>query len=115
MQRNSTALGSEANLDLIRALRVFRQRALLIATCVLDIGAAAFALSQAQRKQYTAIAQILFRDTQLDHQAAGLQVVSQANPQPQTDTNLKLATLPKVAGETATRLGHEIWTAGEGS
>lgn len=108
MQRNSTALGSEANVDLIGTLRVLRQRAPLIAMCILVTGGAAFALSKAQRKQYTATAQILFRNTQLDQQAAGLQVVSQTNPQPQTDTNLRLATLPRVAAETAATLGHGL-------
>ena len=108
MQRNSTALGSEANVDLIGTLRVLRQRAPLIAMCILVTGGAAFALSKAQRKQYTATAQILFRNTQLDQQAAGLQVVSQTNPQPKTDTNLRLATLPRGAAETAATLGHGL-------
>ena len=101
MHRDSTAPGSEGNLDLIGILRVLRQRAPLIAMCVVLTGAAAFALSKAQTKQYTATSQILFRDAELDEQAAGLQVVNQSNPQSQTDTNLKLATLPRVAAETA--------------
>ena len=101
MQRDSTALAGDGNLDLVGMLRVLRQRAPLIAMCVLLTGAAAFVLSKAQRKQYTAAAQVLFRNAQLDQQAAGLQVVNQTNPQPQTDTNLKLATLPRVAAETA--------------
>jgi capsular polysaccharide biosynthesis protein len=108
MQRDSTAPAGERNLDLIGTLRVLRQRAPLIAMCVLLSGGAAFALSKSQRKQYTAAAQILFRSTQLDQQAAGLQVVSQTNPQPQTDTNLKLATLPRVAAQTAAELGHGL-------
>jgi capsular exopolysaccharide synthesis family protein len=53
----------------------------------------------------------LFRDAQLDQQAAGLQVVNQSNPQPQTDTNLKLATLPRVAAETAAAVGHGLTKA----
>ena len=108
MQRDSTALAGDGNLDLIGTLRVLRQRAPLIAMCVLLTGAAAFALSKAQRKQYTAAAQVLFRNAQLDQQAAGLQVVNQTNPQPQTDTNLKLATLPRVAAQTAAELGHGL-------
>lgn len=108
MQRDSTALAGDGNLDLVGILRVLRQRAPLIAMCVLLTGAAAFVLSKAQRKQYTAAAQVLFRNAQLDQQAAGLQVVNQTNPQPQTDTNLKLATLPRVAAETAAELGHGL-------
>ena len=76
--------------------------------CVLITGGAAFVLSKAQQKQYTATAQVLFRNAQLDQQAAGLQVVNQTNPQPQTDTNLKLATLPRVAAETAAALDHGL-------
>ncbi len=108
MQRDSTVLGNEGNLDLVQTLRVLRQRAPLIALCVLLTGAVAFALSKAQRKQYTATAQILFRNAQLDQQAAGLQIVNQTNPQSQTDTNLKLATLPRVAAETAAALDHGL-------
>ena len=108
MHRDSTAPGSEGNLDLLGILRVLRQRAPLIAMCVSLTGAAAFALSKAQTKQYTATSQILFRDAELDEQAAGLQVVNQSNPQSQTDTNLKLATLPRVAAETAAQLGHGL-------
>ena len=108
MQRDSNARSSEGNLDLVGTLRVLRRRAPLIATCVLLTAGAAFFLSKAQHKQYTATAQILFRNAQLDQQAAGLQVVNQTNPQPQTDTNLRLATLPRVAAETAAALGHGL-------
>jgi receptor protein-tyrosine kinase len=107
MRRDSN-LSSEANVDLVGALRVLRRRAPLIGICVLLTAAAAFALSKAQHKQYTASAQILFRNAQLDQQAAGLQVVNQSNPQPQTDTNLKLATLPGVAADTAAALGRGL-------
>ena len=91
-----------------RTLRVLRQRAPVIAICVLLTGGAAFGLSKAQRKQYTATAQVLFRGAELDQQAAGLEVVNQTNQQPQTDTNLRLATLPRVATETAAALGHGL-------
>ncbi|MGH2884885.1 MAG: Wzz/FepE/Etk N-terminal domain-containing protein, partial [Solirubrobacteraceae bacterium] len=106
--RDSTAPSSEGNLDLIGTLRVLRQRAPLIAICVLITGAAAFALSKAQQKKYSATAEIQFRNQQLDEQAAGLQVVNQTNPQPESDTNLKLATLPRVADETAAALDQGI-------
>ena len=108
MMHDSSARSSEGNLELIGALRVLRRRAPLIAMCVLITAAAAFALSKAQQKQYTATAQVLFRNAQLDQQAAGLQVVNQTNQQPQTDTNLELATLPRVAAETAVALGHGL-------
>jgi capsular exopolysaccharide synthesis family protein len=108
MQHDSSARSSDGNVDVIGALRVLRHRAPLIALCVVITAGAAFALSKAQQKQYTATAQVLFRNTQLDQEAAGLQVVNQTNPQPQTDTNLKLATLPRVAAETAAALDHGL-------
>jgi capsular exopolysaccharide synthesis family protein len=108
MQRDSTARSSDGTLDLVGMLRVLRRRAPLIAMCVLLTAGAAFFLSKAQHKQYTATAQVLFRNAQLDQQAAGLQVVNQSNPQPETDTNLRLATLPRVAAETAAALGHGL-------
>jgi capsular exopolysaccharide synthesis family protein len=108
MQRDSYVPSSEGDLDLLGTLRVFRRRAPLIAMCVILTAGAAFALSKAQHNRYTATAQVLFRDAQLDQQAAGLQVVNQSNPQPQTDTNLKLATLPRVAAETAAAIGHGL-------
>ena len=108
MQSDLPAHPADGNVDLIRIAQVLRQRAALIVMCVLVTGGAAFVLSKAQRKQYTATAQILFRNAQLDQQAAGLQVVNQTNPQPQTDTDLKLATLPRVAGQTAEALDHGL-------
>ena len=82
MQRDSSARSSDGNLDLVGTLRVLRRRAPLIAMCVLLTAGAAFFLSKAQHKQHTATAQVLFRNAQLDQQAAGLQVVNQTNPQP---------------------------------
>ena len=108
MMHDSPDVPSAGNLDLIGALRVLRQRALLIVLCSVLTAGVAFAASTAQHKQYAATAQILFRDAQLDQQAAGLQVASQTNPQAQTDTNLKLATLPRVAAETASALDHGL-------
>jgi receptor protein-tyrosine kinase len=108
MTSDPSSVSGERSLDLIATLRVLRQRAPLIAICVLLTGGAAFVLSKAQHKEYTATAHILFRNAQLDQQAAGLQVVNQTNPQPQADTNLKLATLPRVAAETATALDHGL-------
>jgi succinoglycan biosynthesis transport protein ExoP len=108
MQHDSTAPDSGGTLDLFGIVRVLRRRAPLIAMCVVLTGGAAFAISKVQTKQYTATAQILFRNAQLDQQAAGLQVVNQTNPQPQTDTNLKLATLPRVEAETAAALDHGL-------
>ena len=108
MQHDSTSDHDASSLDLIGVLRVLRRRAPLIVLCFVVTAAAAFGFSQQQRKEYTAASQVLFRSTQLDQQAAGLQVVSETNPQPQTDTNLRLATLPRIAAQTAAELGNGL-------
>lgn len=95
-------------LDLIDVLRFMRRRALLVVFCLALTAVVAYALSRHQRKEYTAGASIMFRDPGLDQQAAGLPVVVQVNPQPQTDTNLKLLTLPQIAAETAATLDHGL-------
>ena len=97
--------------DLLDVLRFLRRHALLMVFCLALTAVAAYALSKHQRKQYTASASIMFRDPGLDQQAAGLPVVVQVNPQPQTDTNLKLLTLPQISTETAATLDHGLTAA----
>ncbi len=99
------------NLDVIQLLRILRRRAPVILLCVVLTGVAAFAASKHQRKEYTASAGLYFRSAAQDQEAAGLQVIAPANPQPETDTNLKLATLPSIAERTATAVGRGL-TAG---
>jgi succinoglycan biosynthesis transport protein ExoP len=93
-------------LDLSQVLQVVRRRGLLVLLCFGVAAVAAFAVSKHERKQYTAAASILFRNEQLDQQAAGLSSAPVSNPQAQTDTNIKLASLPSIAGATASALGH---------
>src|ERR1700759_135583 len=102
MQRDSNGL------DLIGTLRIVRQQAPVIALCVVLTTAAAFAVSSRRTREYTATADVLFRNQQIAQQAAGLPVIPTSNLQPDQDTNLKLATLPRVATETATALGHGL-------
>jgi capsular exopolysaccharide synthesis family protein len=97
--------------DFLSTLRIIRRRTPLVALCCVLTAAAAFAFSKHQRKQYTATAQVYFRTAGLDQQAAGLTPVYNPNQQAEADTNLKLATLPKVAANTATILDHGITTA----
>jgi polysaccharide biosynthesis transport protein len=105
MQRDSIGL------DLYGTLRTLRQRAPLIALCTIVAALAAFAFSSRQAHEYTASADVLFRDQQIAQQAAGLPVIPTSNLQPDQDTNLKLATLPRVAAETAAALGHGLTRA----
>ena len=74
--------------------------------CVVLGAALAFAYSKTKQKEYTATAQVYFRNAQLDQEAAGLPVVNNVDPQSQTDTNLRLATLPRVAADTSAVVGH---------
>ncbi len=94
--------------DLNGTLRILRRRAPLILLCTIVTALAAFAFSSRQAREYTATADVLFRDQQIAQQAAGLPVIPTSNPQPDQDTNLKLATLPRVATETAAALGHGV-------
>jgi capsular exopolysaccharide synthesis family protein len=81
-----------------------RRRGPLVALCILLAGAAAFLLSRTQQKMYTANASIVFQNPQLNQQAAGLAPTASANPQADADTNLRLATLPRIAKATAAAL-----------
>ena len=99
---------ARAGSQLVGALRVLRQRAPLILLCTIVTALAAFGFSSGQAHEYTATADVLFTNQQLAQQAAGLQVVPTSNPQPDQDTDLKLATLPRVASETAAALGHGL-------
>ncbi len=94
--------------DVSNALRVARRRAWLVVFCVVLGAGAAFAYSKAKQKEYTSSAEVYFRNAQLDQEAAGLQVVNNLDPQSQTDTNLRLATLPLVAANTSSAVGHEV-------
>ncbi|MFL5823075.1 MAG: polysaccharide biosynthesis tyrosine autokinase [Solirubrobacteraceae bacterium] len=97
-----------SNLEITKALRILRRRFPIILLCLLATAAAAYLVSKSQRKQYTATASIVFQNQQLTQQAAGLPGVTPSDPQAQTDTNLSLATLPRIAGATARRLGHGL-------
>ena len=94
--------------DLSNAFRVARRRAWIVVLCVVLGAALAFAYSKTKQKEYTATAQVYFRNAQLDQEAAGLPVVNNVDPQSQTDTNLRLATLPRVAADTSAVVGHGV-------
>ena len=97
-----------SGLDLIGTMRILRQQMPVIVLCVLVTALAAFGFSSQQAREYVATADVLFRSQQIAQQAAGLPVIQSSNLQPDQDTNLKLATLPRVASETARALGHGL-------
>lgn len=99
-----------SNLDVVTVLHILRRRWGWILLSVIVVAGAAYGFSRLQRKQYTAAASVLFQNQQLEQQAAGLPGVSVADPQSQTDTNLMLATLPRIARATAAAL-HNGMTA----
>jgi capsular exopolysaccharide synthesis family protein len=103
MQQDSDGLNLE------RGLGVLRRRAPWIVLCVVLVAAAAFGFSKHQTKKYTATASLVFNNSQLGQQAAGLQAVpSGGSQQSQQSTNLKLVGLGDMAERTATRLGQGL-------
>jgi polysaccharide biosynthesis transport protein len=95
----------EQALDLEQLLAILRRRAPLIGLCLLIAGAAAFFVSKAQTKKYTATASLVFNNAQISQQVAGLQAVSTNEARAQQNTNTKLLEIGPTAGQTATRLG----------
>jgi capsular exopolysaccharide synthesis family protein len=97
---------SAADLDLRYALGALRRRLPVFLVCVLVVPAAAVVVSMLQRKQYTATAQLLFRDPQFDQKLFGASYLpSEIDPNRQAATNLDLVSLQRVAALTATRMG----------
>jgi capsular exopolysaccharide synthesis family protein len=93
---------SAADFDLRYVLTALRRRLPLFLVCVLVIPAAAVAVSLIQRKQYTATAQLLFRDPQFDQKLFGATYLpSEIDPNRQAATNLDLVSLQRVAALTA--------------
>lgn len=93
------------NLDIAKLSRAVRRRGPIVLLCAVVAAAAAYGFAKTQRKQYTATATVLYQSQELQQQAAGLPVVQVSNPQTETDTTLKLVTLPQVVDATAAALG----------
>jgi capsular exopolysaccharide synthesis family protein len=94
------------------ALGVLRRRWWLAVVCVAVTGAAAFAFAKTQATRYSATAALVFNETQLAQQVAGLQAVGGssdvADVQSQQDTNVLLVRLGNMASRTSMRLGGEL-------
>ena len=92
-----------------RALGVVRRRGLWIVLCCVVVTGAAYGVSKRQTKKYTATASLVFNNSQLNQQAAGLQALNSGGSQvPQQQTNVKLVELGDMAEKTAARLGHHL-------
>ncbi len=93
------------NLSFDQVLEVLRRRAPALLLCVVIVTAAAYGLSRHQTKQYTATTSLVFNNTELSQQVAGLSVASNNNQQALQNTNLKLVELGDMAEKTAGKLG----------
>ncbi|MGD0196561.1 MAG: polysaccharide biosynthesis tyrosine autokinase [Solirubrobacteraceae bacterium] len=99
----------EPGLELAPILAALRRRAPLIAICVVVAAAVAFAISEIETREYTAKASLLFSETPLAQQVAGL--TPAANPSTQQsiqDTNVGLAEIGDMAARTARALHHGL-------
>ena len=89
-------------------LSALRRRVWVIVLCMVLAPAAAYAISKSQTKEYTAAAQLLFKDSSLQQQLAGS---TPSVPQATGDftvekaTNVRLITLRRVADATAKQVG----------
>jgi capsular exopolysaccharide synthesis family protein len=98
----------KAHLTFEQVLGVLRRRAGWILGCVLVVSLAAYGFSERQTKKYTAVASLVFSETQLNQQVAGLQTAGVNNSVAQQNTNLKLVQLGNMAEKTASALGHGL-------
>lgn len=92
-------------LDFAQALRIVRRRALLVVFCALLVAAAAFGYSKLQTKEYTATAALVFHNTPLSQQVAGITPSSTSSQLAQQNSNVQLVGLGDMAAKTAKRLG----------
>src|SRR3954469_5696269 len=89
-------------------LMALRRRIWVIVVCALVVPGAAYAISKSQTKEYTASAQLLFHQQNLQDQLAGAgQSPSSSSDDPTraAATNIRLVSLRRVADATAVALG----------
>ena len=95
----------QTNLSLEQVLGILRRRVPWILLCFVLVSGAAYAFSKHQTKKYTATASLVFNNSQLGQQIAGLPATSTSNQQA---TNLKLVKLGDAAAKTARLLGQGL-------
>jgi capsular exopolysaccharide synthesis family protein len=76
--------------------------------CLIVVAGATYGFSKRQPKKYTSTATLVFNNSQLSQQVAGLQVVGGTSQQAQQNTNVKLVQLGDMAAKTAQRLGEGL-------
>lgn len=95
----------EQTLGLEQALAILKRRAPLIALCFLLVSGSAFFFSKQQTKKYTAKAALVFNNSQVSQQVAGLAATAGVEPKAQQDTNVKLLEIGPTPSQTAKRVG----------
>ncbi|MBV9471688.1 MAG: polysaccharide biosynthesis tyrosine autokinase [Solirubrobacterales bacterium] len=98
-------MSADSDFNLRYMISAFRRRLWIFLLCVVLIPGAAVGLSFLQKKQYTARAELLFRDPEFDQKLFGTSFVqNQPDPTRQAATNLGLVSLPRVAALTAAQI-----------
>lgn len=96
-------------IELRAIVDALRRRLWLLVACLLGAAAIAFAISELQTRTYTATTSLLFSNTQLSQQIAGLQAVTPSSTQQSLqDTDVGLAEVGDMATKTAKRLHHGL-------
>lgn len=108
MSITTTMESHDTELTPRRLLAVLRRRAPVVAVCLVVAVAASLGYSLSARKMYTATTSVLFNDTPLSQQVAGLQAVPNSSQQSQQDTNVQLLKIGDLAQQTAQRVGHGL-------
>ena len=93
------------NLD--QALGFLRRRGVWVVACMILAGVAAYAISKAQEKKYTASSAVIFNEDQLTQEIAGLPTTA-TNVLLQHASNLELLDLGNMAAKTAAKVGHGL-------
>src|SRR2546428_8728324 len=98
----------QTGLSIEQILGILRRHGRWIVLSFVLVTGAAFVFSVGKVKRYTATAALVFNNSQLGQQAAGLQPVNVNNQQAQQNTNVKLVQLGDMAEKTAQRLGASL-------
>lgn len=95
------------------AVAVLRRHGHVVIACFIIVAGAAFGLSRLQTKEYTATAALLFSNSQLAQEVAGLAASSGSNATQQSlqDTNVQLVEIGDMAAKAASRLGRGLTKA----
>jgi capsular polysaccharide biosynthesis protein len=97
---------------LLAALRILRERILVIVLCAAVAAVVAFFYVERQHNQYTATSALQFTNNSLPSQVAGVQANQTLDPEGEKATNVQLVTTKPVAELVAASL-HNKWTAAE--